>query len=278
MPKHNGCESGNRAASHERRDNWDVEQFRKSKKRLCGSCLEDSATRVDDGAFCSDDQLRRIFDERRITIKTRVVPSEIDRIRPVPIERRVRVRGIDEIFRNVDKHGARTARGRYMECLAHDARNVRSVRHEFVVLRNRTSDSNRIDFLERVGSDACSSNLSGDNNHWNRIHVRISEWRDDVRCGRTTGDHCDARTAGCMRVALGHMACTLFVTNKNVANGRVDDRVVDRQDCATGQTKDHIDTLEFESLDECGTTVGFHGCPPRCLGISGIGPVRTGGT
>ena len=41
---------------------------------------------------------------------------------------------------------------------------------------------------------------------------------------------------------------------------------------------ERIDTLEFKGLDECGATVGFHGCPPRCRGISGIGPDRTGGT
>jgi len=51
-------------------------------------------------------------------------------------------------------------------------------------------------------------------------------------------------------VALGGMACALFVADQDVADRGVDDRVVHRQDGAAGQAEHHVDPLHFEALDE----------------------------
>ena len=53
-----------------------------------------------------------------------------------------------------------------------------------------------------------------------------------------------------MRVALGHVAGALLVADQDVADRRVDDRVVDGQDGAAGQAEDHLDAFHLEALDE----------------------------
>ena len=44
-------------------------------------------------------------------------------------------------------------------------------------------------------------------------------------------------------VALGHVARALLVAHEDVADGRVDQRVVDGQDRAAGQAEDDLDPL-----------------------------------
>jgi len=42
----------------------------------------------------------------------------------------------------------------------------------------------------------------------------------------------------------------LLVAHQNMADARVDQRVIDRQDGPAGQAEDGVDALLFEALDE----------------------------
>ena len=53
-----------------------------------------------------------------------------------------------------------------------------------------------------------------------------------------------------MGVALGHVAGALLVAHEDVADRRVEDRVVDGQDAAAGQAEHDLDPLHLEALDE----------------------------
>ena len=67
--------------------------------------------------------------------------------------------------------------------------------------------------------------------------------------------------AGRQGVALGHVTRALLVAHEDMADGRVDDGVVDGQDGAAGQAEDGVDPLAFEALDECLRSGELHAAP-----------------
>ena len=78
-------------------------------------------------------------------------------------------------------------------------------------------------------------------------------------------------------VALGHVAGALLVADQDVADGGVDDRVVDGQDGAAGQAEHDVDPLHLEALDEGLGPCHLHVLPLFCCGavrclVGRIGP------
>jgi len=80
--------------------------------------------------------------------------------------------------------------------------------------------------------------------------VGVTNRRDDVRGARSARDHGDARTTSSEGVPFGHVTRALLVAHQNMADARVDQRVIDRQDGPAGQAEDGVDALLFEALDE----------------------------
>ena len=60
-----------------------------------------------------------------------------------------------------------------------------------------------------------------------------------------------AGAAGDVGVALGHVAGALLVAHEDVADRRLQQRVVGRQDAAAGQAEHDLHRLLLEALDEC---------------------------
>ena len=54
------------------------------------------------------------------------------------------------------------------------------------------------------------------------------------------------------------MAGALLVAHEDVANRRIEDGVVDREDGAARQSENDLDTLEFEGFDQCLSSVELH--------------------
>jgi hypothetical protein len=46
------------------------------------------------------------------------------------------------------------------------------------------------------------------------------------------------------------VAGPLLVSNEDVSDARIEQRVVDREDCAAGQAEHRLDPLLFQTLDE----------------------------
>ena len=90
----------------------------------------------------------------------------------------------------------------------------------------------------------------GDHDERDGVHVRVAERRDDVGGGRAARHHGHARTAGGVGVALGHVAGALLVAHEDVADRRVDERVVDGQDRTAGEAEHDLRLLHLEALDE----------------------------
>ena len=130
-----------------------------------------------------------------------------------------------------------------------------------VVLGDRQGDAGGVALLERVGADGGRGHLAGDDDHRDRVHVGVAQRRDDVGGGRAAGHHGDAGLAGGVGVALGHVAGALLVAHEDVADRRVDDRVVHREDGPAGQAEDDLDPFHLEGLDEGLASVELHGVP-----------------
>ena len=147
---------------------------------------------------------------------------------------------------------------RDVERLADRLRDVLRRGHEEVVLGDGHRDAGGVAFLERVGADRRRRHLTGDHDHRDRIHHRVAQRRHDVGRGRTTRHHRHARAPGGVGEAFGHVAGALLVAHEDVADRRIEDRVVDGEDGAARQSEDDLDTLELEGLDQCLSSVELH--------------------
>ena len=83
-----------------------------------------------------------------------------------------------------------------------------------------------------------------------------------------------AGTAGDVGVALGHVAGALLVAHEDVADRRLEQRVVGRQDAAAGQAEHDLHRLLLEALDEGLGAGEFHGerAPGRRVRADGTRP------
>ena len=73
-----------------------------------------------------------------------------------------------------------------------------------------------------------------------------------------------------MGIALGHVAGALLVSDQDVADRRVDDRVVDRENRPTRQAEHDVHALFLEGTDEGSAAVHFF-CGHVELGSGGKG-------
>jgi hypothetical protein len=119
-----------------------------------------------------------------------------------------------------------------------------------VVLGDAHRDAGDVALLEGVGADGDRRDLAGDDDERRRVHVGVADRRDDVGGARSARDHGDTGAAGRECVALGHVPGSLLVAHEDVADTRVDQRVVDGQNGAAGQAEDGVDPLLFEALYE----------------------------
>ena len=68
--------------------------------------------------------------------------------------------------------------------------------HKVIMLGAVPRDADRIGFLKRIAADQARRHLSGDDDHWDRIHQGVSDAGD--RVGRT-GSASDQHNAGFAR-------------------------------------------------------------------------------
>ncbi len=241
---------GERAACHQRRDHEAVGQLGQFTQRLGGARLEDAAAGVDHRALGGEDQPRRLLDHPRMALHVRAVAGQrgehVVVARPVPRH----VVG-QAVLRDVDQRRAGAAGLGDVERLADRHRDVVGGHHEFVVLRARAGDADRVALLERIGADRPGRHLTGDRDHRDRVHVGVHQRRDEVGRRRTGGHHGHTGTAGDVGIALRHVARTLLVTHEHVTDRAVHQRVVGGQDAPARVAEHQVDVLVLQGSDEC---------------------------
>ncbi len=194
------------------------------------------------------DEFGRLAHQHRVAEGHRVVAGEVqlvDRRRPVPLHGR-----IGDVLGQVDQDGTRPTRCRHVEGGRHDPRDFCRVLDQPIVLGDAHGDARDVALLEGVGPDGARRDLTRHHDERGRVHVGVGQRCHDVRGTGAAGDHRHPRLAGDHRVPLGHVSGALLVADQDVADGGVDDRVVDGQDGPAGQAEHDVDPLHLEALDE----------------------------
>ncbi|MNX23933.1 hypothetical protein D3C86_539460 [compost metagenome] len=158
---------------------------------------------------------------------------------------------VGHVFRDIDHDRPRTTGLRQVEGLLHDFRDFRGVLDHEAVLHDRPGDTDHVGFLERVGADHGAWHLTGNDHHWNRVHIGGRDTGNGV-CGARTGRHqYHAGFTGGTGITVSHMGCRLFVTNQNVSHFRFFEQgIVNMQESTTRVPVDIFDAFVTQEADE----------------------------
>ncbi len=127
-------------------------------------------------------------------------------------------------------------------------------------------DAGDVHFLKGVGAQHLRRDLAGDADDGHRVEHRGRDARDEIGCARPTGGHADADAARSARIAIGHVRSALLMTDENVADGELAQRVVDRQDGAAGIAEDLAYTFAFKRRPH-DLRAGEHRCSCSGFGL-----------
>ncbi len=141
-----------------------------------------------------------------------------------------------------------------VEGLGDRRRDPLDVGDQLVVLGDRQRDAGDVGFLERVGADQARADLAGNGDHRHGVHVRVRQRGDQVGRPRPAGSHAHAWPSRRPGIALGCVPGALLVPDEDVPQRRRQQRVVGRQDRATGQPEYHFDALHAR---DCGRVPGL---------------------
>ena len=143
--------------------------------------------------------------------------------------------GHDDVFGQVDHHGARPAGARDVVGLADHAAEIVDVLHQIVVFGAGPGDPHRVGFLKRVVADHVGRHLPGQADDGDAVHERIGKPGNAIGGTGAGGDQHRADPAGGARIAFGGMDGALLVPHQDVAQlVLLEDGVVNRQNRAAG--------------------------------------------
>ena len=239
---------GEGTAGHQRRHDRHAGALGEGQQLGRGTGLQGATTDVKHGARGAGNQFSRGRNAGRVEVDRRTVARQVqlfDGLGVPPLHGR-----LGQVLGDVDQDGAGTAGRGDVEGGRDGAGNVVGRFHQEVVLGNALGDTGDVALLEGVGTDGARGDLAGNDHERGRVHVGVTDGGHDVGRPGAGGDHGHTGTAGGEGVALGHVAGTLLVADEYVADARVDQRVVDREDGATGQAEDNFDSFHLQALDE----------------------------
>ena len=158
-----------------------------------------------------------------------------------------------------------------MEGLVHHAGQLVHVLHEVVVLAAWPRDPGGVGLLERIVADQVRRHLPGEADDRDRIHQRVGETGHGVGGARPGGHEHDPDLAGRACIAFGGMDGAALLPDQDVTQRvLLEQRVVDRQDGATGIAEDEFYALVHQRLEDDFRT--------RHLGLGGrAGGIGDGG-
>ena len=154
------------------------------------------------------------------------------------------------VLRDVDHDRTRPSAAGDVERFVQNARQVRNVLHQVVVLGAGPRDADGVAFLERVVADEMCRHLSGQADDRDRVHQRVGKSGHGVRRARAGGHQQAADLAGRAGIAFRRMRRALFMADEDVLDLLLlEERVIDRQHGAAGIAEHMFDPLIGQSLD-----------------------------
>ncbi len=241
-----GMRVGQRAPSHQRGDDRRAAEVDQAAQLLAGPGLQHTAADVQHRLARLDEQPGGLADLLAVRAADRPVAGEVDPLGPV--EGREVLQGV---LADVDEHRSGPAGAGDVERLGDGPRDLVGLGHQVVVLRHRHGDAADVGLLEGIGADGGRGHLAGDRDERHRVHVGVGDRRHQVGRPRSRGRHADAHPAGRDGVALRGVAGALLVADQDVPHrGRVQQRVVRREDRAAGDAEDDLHPRRLQRPDQ----------------------------
>ena len=236
---------GEGAAGHQRGDHGDARQLGQLHQLFGRLTADDAAAHVQHRLAGRRDELGGLAHLPAVRLGVRLVAGQVDLRRPTE-----GALALQHVLRDVDQHRSWSSAPRDVERLGHDLSDVVTVANEEVVLGDRHRDAGDVGFLEGVGADQGATDLPGDRDDGDRVHLRVGQRRDEVGGAGPRGGHHHADLAGGVGVAAGRVAGALLVADQHVTQLlRVEQRVVDRQHGSAGDAEDDVDVELLERPD-----------------------------
>ena len=148
---------------------------------------------VEHGLLRARQQRGRLRQRGRVGLSGWVIPGQIQLALVDEVGGAARA---GDVLGKIDQHRAGASGGGEVKRLARDARNVVRVLDQVRMLHHRVGDSGDVGFLERVLAEHRRDGLSGEDDHWHRVHQRRQQAGDRVGRARTRRHEHDARLAG----------------------------------------------------------------------------------
>ena len=152
--------------------------------------------------------------------------------------------GLQNVLRQIDHHGARTAAARHVEGLMNDAAHIGDVLHQVVVLGAGPGDAGGVGLLEGIVADQMGRHLAGQADDGNGIHQGVGQAGYCIGCPGAGCDQDHPHLARRTGIAFGGMDGRLLVAHQDVAQPvLLEQRIVDGKDRAARIAEDDLDFL-----------------------------------
>ena len=155
-----------------------------------------------------------------------------------------------DILGNVDDNGSRTAGSRYSECGGDDIEQITGRPDKEIVLGDGHAQPIRVHLLEGIGADHGLRHLARDADDGNGVELGVRNGRQSIggpRPGRGKENRGVARDPS---HALGNEPGPLLMARQDMPDRGPTQRVIQGQVRTAGDTRDSLDTLSLQQLDD----------------------------
>ena len=230
--------------------------FCKCKKLFFRTANLYSATCIDNGTFCTVNKFSCHFKLFFIRLRKRnraldVLVSGDEHIYIRRIFERLKLRnGGSNVFRNVDKDRSRTTASCNRKRFADSLCQILYVHYNKIMLCNRHCNAGNVYFLKRILTQKAFSNIAGNCDKRNGVHIGSSNSSNKICCARTACCHTNANFSCCTRIAVGSVACSLLVSSQNMTDAIFIfiKLVINVKDCSSRIPENGINTLLNQTL------------------------------
>ena len=157
---------------------------------------------------------------------------------------------LEHVLGDIDQDRPGTAGGGHVEGLMHDAREVREVLDQVIVLGGGARDAEGVGLLKRVAADELGGDLPGDGDDGDGIHERVHQAGGQVGGARPGSGAADAYFTGGARVAFGGEGRIFLVTHQDVLDGAIVEHVVEGKRDPARVAEHAIHAFPRQTLDE----------------------------